>query len=105
MVSAATHVWWHHTLRSVAVATTVATHGITIWRTHSWKGAAETGGSALEVGEAAGWAGPISWAWAIFINVRLHRHELPEAVEEAGGEGEEEQLGEASEGGRGQVVA
>ena len=38
--------------------------------------------------------------WAIFVNVRLHKHELPEPVveEERGREGEDGEVGEGSQG-------
>jgi hypothetical protein len=62
-----THVllWWHHGWRPIAVTTSVTTHIASWASTHSWERAAEARSAALEVGETARWAGPVSWAWAI----------------------------------------
>ena len=59
------HVWWHHALWTIAVAATVTPHGVAIWSAHSWERAAEARSATLEVGESAGWAGPVSWTWAV----------------------------------------
>ena len=60
--------WGHHGGRSISVASssTVSAHRVASRRgTHGWEGAAEAGRSALEVGEAARWAGPVSRAGSV----------------------------------------
>ena len=79
---------WHHGRRSIAVTSpTVSAHRVTPRPgTHSWEGAAEAGRSALEVGEAAGRAGPVSGAGSVLAG-REGGQNLGSAVEHAAGGG------------------
>jgi hypothetical protein len=54
---------WRHHVSSIAVAT--VTHRITWTRADGRERAAETSSASLEIGEAAGWARPITWSWSI----------------------------------------
>ena len=51
--------------RSVAIRS-ISAQRIGAWATYTRIRTAKTGGSALEVGEAARWARPIAWARTVF---------------------------------------
>src|SRR6202035_4341528 len=75
----------HHGRRSVSVSSTISTHRVSTGaRTHGWEGAAEAGSSALEVREAAGWAGPVSRARSILAR-REGSQDLSSAIKDAAG--------------------
>lgn len=85
------HVLWrgHHGRRSISIstATAISAHRISSRAgTHSWEGAAEARRPALEVGEAAGGAGPISGAGSVLARGKRGQ-DLGCAVEDAAGGG------------------
>lgn len=79
---AVAHVRRHHVWRAIAVA---VSHGVRS-RRHSGKRAAEAGGTALEVGETAGRASPVTGTWAV-LRGRERRENLSSPVEDTAGGG------------------